>query len=129
MKIETRFSSINSSGKRIPAAIPFLKIKNKILGAKYELSLAFVSPEESRKTNKEYRQKDEPANILTFPISPSSGEILINPEKAQKDAPDFEMNFKKFLTLLFIHGCLHLKGIEHGSIMESEETRLLSLFA
>jgi probable rRNA maturation factor len=98
--------------------LPFEEIKNKVLGNKYELSLVFIGSTRSRKLNLTYRDKDKPANVLSFPLTKSSGEIFIDLNKT-----------KTFSTLhLFIHGLLHLKGMQHGGKMESEEQRLLKLF-
>ncbi len=86
----------------------WVKIKNEILGETYDLSLAFVDDQESTH------------NVLSYPLSPQSGEILINKKQAQKDGytpPE-----------LFIHGLLHLKGLDHGSRMEREEKRLIKYF-
>ena len=55
------------------------------------------------------------SNVLAFPLSKTSGEILICKEAA---AP-FSVGY------LFIHGCLHLRGLRHGATMEREERRLL----
>ncbi len=84
------------------------KIKNEVLGETYDLSLAFVSD----------KQSDH--NVLSYPLSQDSGEILINKKQAKKSG-------HTPLELL-IHGLLHLKGLEHGSRMEREEEKLIKQF-
>ncbi len=113
---------------RIPR-LPFLHIKNAILGSKYDLSIAFVSSRESKRLNTTYRGKDKPTNVLSFPLSKDSGEIILDMKVAQKEAPLFGMTQKKFLCFLVIHGMLHLKGLDHGSTMEREEKKFLKKFS
>ena len=101
----------------------FARIKNDILGKKYSLSFAFINAKKSRELNKTYRGKNQPTNILSFPLSKNEGEILICKEVARKDAPKFGKTFNEFLGFLFIHGMLHLKGMKHSSRMEREEKK------
>lgn len=58
------------------------------------------------------------SNVLAFPLSKASGEILICKAAAKPYSPAY----------LFIHACLHLKGRKHGATMEREERRLLERF-
>ncbi len=109
--------------------VPFVAIKEKVLGVSYNLSITFCTPEESRARNAAYRNKDYPTNILSFPLSDKEGEIYICLSVARKDAPSFEMSYNSFLRLLVIHGCLHLKGHDHGSTMEALEERHLKNFS
>lgn len=108
--------------------VPFLSIKEKILGKKYNLTIIFCTPKESQERNKEYRNKDHPTNILSFPLSETEGEIYISLSIARKDAKKFEMSYLKFLHLLVVHGTLHLKGYDHGSTMDTLEDTYLSKF-
>lgn len=114
------------SKKRKEFNLPFLDIKDKILGKKYELSLVFADKKTVVNLNKQYRDKDYTPNILSFPYSKNTGEIFIHLPTAKKQAPDFEMDFDTYLVFLFIHGCLHLKGLEHSSTMEEEEIKFLN---
>lgn len=108
--------------------VPFLPIKEKLLGKSYDLTITFCSPKESQEKNKLYRDKDYPTNILSFPLSETEGEIYISLSVARRDAKKFEMSYEKFLHLLLVHGCLHLKGHEHGSTMEELEDKLVKTF-
>jgi rRNA maturation RNase YbeY len=109
-------------------SVPFLSIKEKILGKKYNLTIVFCTPKESQEKNKLYRDKDYPTNILSFPLSDTEGEIYISLSTARKDASKFEMSYLEFLHLLIVHGALHLKGHDHGSTMEGLEDTYLSQF-
>lgn len=104
------------------------KIKTEILGKAYELSFAFIKVDEMQKLNKEYRGKDYPTDILSFPLSDTSGEILICKEVAKEKSKDFDMSPEDYLVFLIIHGLLHLKGYDHGEEMESLEKKYLTKF-
>jgi len=120
--MQNNFSVINSTKGKLPS-LPFVVIKNDILGEKYSLSLAFVNPKKSREINKKYRNKDNATNILSFPLSKNEGEILICPSVVKKETKKFNRNFKELLGYLVIHGMLHLKGMEHSSRMDREEKK------
>lgn len=96
------------------------KIKNVILGPSYDLSLAFIGSQESRRLNKLYRGKNKPADVLSFPLTTAAGEILIDRDLIQTPGR---------ALFLFIHGLLHLKGLNHGSTMMAEEKRWFALFS
>ena len=98
--------------------LPFDRAKEMILGKNYELSLVFMGDSLARKLNKIYRDKDKPANVLSFALDKHLGEIFINLAKVKTDTQ---------LALLLIHALLHLKGLQHSSKMESEERKFLTL--
>ncbi len=104
----------------------FEKLKKEILGKEYLLSVAFVSENKSREINKKYRKKDKAANVLSFPLSPASGEILLCKPVIRREAKNFEKTPKEFLQFLVIHGMLHLKGLTHGKKMERLEKKYFS---
>jgi len=114
---------------------PIDKIKDEILGKRYELSFAFIDKKRSRFLNKTYRQKDEPTDILSFPLEKDRGEILICKEMAKKKAKKFYLtmpelggSFANYLLFLVIHGNLHLKGMKHGDKMERYELTYYSRY-
>jgi probable rRNA maturation factor len=108
--------------------VPFERIAKAILGPRGEVSLAFVGPVRSRRMNLALRGKDKSANVLTFPLAKGRGEILIDLATARKHLAEFGLSERKFVALLFIHGCLHLAGRAHGARMEREERALLGRF-
>ena len=90
-----------------------------MLGKRYDLSLAFLLPTQMRKAMKYKKEKTKKtSNVLAFPLSKTSGEILICKQAAKPYTVEF----------LFIHGLLHLKGFKHGATMEREERKILSHF-
>jgi ssRNA-specific RNase YbeY (16S rRNA maturation enzyme) len=110
--------SITRLAKNTPKinGVFFGRIKDKILGKNYELSLVFTTKTHSQKLNRLYRKKNKAANVLSFLLSPNAGEIFLSPLA------------KKETVSLFIHGLCHLKGLSHGSKMDSEEKRFRKLF-
>jgi probable rRNA maturation factor len=119
----------NSSKSRLPfGKLFFVSIKERILGKKYELSLVFCDSVDSQKINKKYRNKNKPTNVLSFPLDEDSGEIFLDLEKTKFEFEDFEMNYKNFIAYLYIHGLLHLKGLDHGDEMEKLEKKYTKEF-
>ncbi len=106
----------------------FAQIKKIILGPKYELSLVFTSAKKIQKLNQTYRNIDNPTDILSFPLSKTSGEIFICKSETRKMAKEFDRSYDNFLVFLFIHGCVHLKGYDHGDKMEKVEEKFRKLF-
>ncbi|MFA5729658.1 MAG: rRNA maturation RNase YbeY [Candidatus Paceibacterota bacterium] len=85
---------------------------------KIELSIAIVNPQEIKKLNKEYRKKNKPTDVLSFgEIGGDITEIVICPEEVEKNGKDF----KKELTLVLIHGILHLLSYDHEKTKKEAE--------
>ena len=125
--LETKNLTVIRKNGTLPN-VPFLEIKDKLLGKTYDLTVTFCTPKESQERNKTYRDKDYPTNILSFPLDEHTGEIYICLSIARRDAKKFDMTYNQFLHLLVIHGCLHLKGHDHGSTMDSLEEKHLKQF-
>lgn len=117
----------NTTRAKIPK-IQFPIIKNKIIGEKYDLSIAIISKKKIQTINKQYRKKDKPTNVLAFELDKKSGEILICPEIIKKQTSLFEKKYTELFCFLVIHAMLHLKGYAHGSKMEKAEKQLLKKF-
>lgn len=120
--------SLRNMTKGIPPRIPFSRIKDAILEKKYELSLVLVGDKRIQTLNREHRGKDRVTDILSFPLDDCSGEIFLNVKRARMNAKKHDMSEHDFLYRLFIHGCLHLKGMDHGSRMDSTEKKFLKTF-
>ena len=101
------------------------RLKERILGKEYELSLVFIDAKLSRKLNRIYRGKNKPTNVLAFPLSKNSGEIFIDLDTAKIDSKNFDMKPEKFVKFLYIHALLHLKGMRHGAKMNRLEHKIL----
>lgn len=106
----------------------FGNMKDAVLGEKYELSVVFIGPKEMQHINKTYRNKDYVTDILSFPLSKTSGEIFICRQKADQKSKEYNREKSNFIHFLFIHGLVHLKGFEHGSRMDREEEKFRKKF-
>lgn len=107
-----------------------------------EIDVTFVDDEEIRRLNKQFRQKDEVTDVLSFPLgengqydrNPESGaallgDVVISLPRAQKQASDYGHSFQREVAYLTAHSVLHLLGYDHvnGGIeavrmREKEET-------
>ena len=118
---------INETKHKVPV-IDFDGIKNATVGKDYTLNLIFTDSAHIEKLNTIYRGKECPTDILSFPLSETEGEIYISPVEAAIEAKKFDRPYDNFISFLFIHGCTHLKGHDHGSIMEDIEIGLRQKF-
>lgn len=103
-------------------------MKNALLGKGYVLSLALVSSKEIQKLNRIYRKQNKPTDVLSFALSKNEGEVIFCEEIARKKAKAFLRAPYSYLSFLFIHAMLHLKGMRHGSKMEREEAKFVKKF-
>jgi probable rRNA maturation factor len=89
-------------------------------------SVRLVSDRAIRKYNKQYRQKDQSTDVLSFPSGggekpeylpeyPSQylGDILISVESARENAARYRIKLPQEIKLLALHGVLHLMGYDH----------------
>jgi probable rRNA maturation factor len=109
--------------------LPYEKMAAAILGTTYTLTLAFIGERRARALNLAHRGKSYVPNVLSFPLDESVGEIYICPRVAEKEAKKFGMSPTGYIGYLFIHGCLHLKGYDHGATMERTEQKYVRRFA
>lgn len=68
--------------------------------------------------NKTHRNIDKPTDVLSFPLEfdlphMPLGSIVISVDYAQEKANEFNHTLEEEITLLFIHGLLHLLGFDH----------------
>lgn len=103
-------------------------MKEKILGKDYELSLTFLPGSQIQKFSEKYKKSSDHKNVLSFPLDKDSGEILICLNSIRLEAKNFDRKPINHLAFIVIHSMLHLRGMTHGSKMESEEKRYMNLF-
>lgn len=120
-------TSISHTTRSFPR-LPYEKVTHEILGDNYQLSLVFVGEERGRRINLESRNKGYSPNVLSFPLSKTAGEIYITLAVAKREAANFDHSYQKHVLYLFIHGLLHLKGLDHGSKMDALEEKYLQKY-
>jgi len=118
----------NLTRRRTASRALFSKVAAHVLPG-WDISLVFVGPTKARTLNKQLRGKDYIPNVLSYVVGEKSGEIIICPSEAAKQAPDYSLPPTTYHLYLFIHGLLHIKGRAHGVTMERCERKLLAQFA
>lgn len=108
--------------------LPFARIAERVLGRSYSLSLVLCGDTLARRINTEYRKKTYAPNVLSFPLARNEGEIFLNVRKAEREARTYGFSKKERVAYLFVHGLFHLRGLQHGRTMESEEVRIMREF-
>lgn len=98
------------------------------MGDAYSLSVIFTTPKKIEKLNRSYRGKPTSTDILSFGLSKTEGELYISMPDVVRKAPLFYLSTKKYLEYLFIHGLIHLKGLDHGRAMEIAEKKYCNRF-
>ena len=113
-----------------------------------EVSINFVTDEAIHELNREYRGVDRPTDVLSFECDGYEGEddlapvegmafelgdIVIAPDVAEAQAPEYGLLFADEVSLLITHGLLHLCGYDHmeddeAEEMEARERELLTEF-
>ena len=96
-----------------------------------EITLAFVDNPAIEKLNKKFLNKDEPTDVLSFPINEKGsddlfylGDIIISVPYASWQSEDKNHSLERELEILTVHGFLHLLGFEHFKGMEEEEEKI-----
>jgi len=99
------------------------------VGLRGDVVIFVTCSEEMQKLNREYRGKDEPTDVLTFPsLSPRVlGDIAISAEIAAANAAELGHSTEAEVKVLILHGLLHLAGYDHETDdgeMRTRETTL-----
>lgn len=115
--------SVTNTATHPTPKVSFNRIKNLVLGEKYDLSIVFIPPRKMHTLNNTYRHKNSSTDILAFPLSKTNGEIFLCMQDVKKKAKTFNMTTSDYLNFLVIHGMLHLEGRNHGRTMEMLERK------
>ena len=103
-----------------------------------ELTIRIVESDESQSLNSQYRGKDKPTNVLSFPFEgpagielPLLGDLVIAKQIVEQETQDQNKTLQAHWARMIIHGTLHLLGYDHiieneALEMESIETSLLT---
>ena len=99
------------------------------VGLRGDVVIFVTCSEEMQKLNREYRGRDEPTDVLTFPsLSPRVlGDIAISVEIAAANAAELGHSTEAEVKVLILHGLLHLAGYDHETDdgeMQTRETAL-----
>lgn len=105
-----------------------------------QVSVTIVDNEEIKKLNKEFRGKDAPTDVLSFPMLEFDGagniidsdfdfdggeivlgDIVISAQRAAEQAESFGHSFLREMAFLTVHSMLHLLGYDHVDDPEGEK--------
>ncbi|MDQ5883140.1 MAG: putative rRNA maturation factor, partial [Patescibacteria group bacterium] len=76
--IETKNLEVKRITKGKLPSLPFVRIKNEILGKDYDLSITFVNKKTIEGLSNQFKGNKDHKNILSFPLEKTSGEIILN---------------------------------------------------
>jgi len=112
-----------------------LELLESICNTDRELELIIVNNKTMQEINLEQREIDKTTDVLSFPLEDFPhfplGSIVINSDLAKIKATEFGHELKDEITLMFIHGFLHVKGYDHeldNGEMREEEEKLINKF-
>jgi probable rRNA maturation factor len=97
-----------------------------------ELTIRIADEQESQELNSQYRGKDKPTNVLSFPFEappgielPLVGDLIICPQVVKRESIEQEKPFHEHFAHMVIHGCLHLLGFDHINEQDAMEMESL----
>lgn len=100
----------------------------------FQVDIEIVDSEASQDLNRTYRGKDQPTNVLSFPLELPDyveedliGDLVICAEIVAKEAKEQNKPEEHHWAHLTIHGCLHLLGYDHINDEDAEEMEALEI--
>ena len=102
-----------------------------------EVTIRIVDEAESQQLNFDYREKDKPTNVLSFPFQcppgielPLLGDLVICAQVVAREAQEQQKTLQAHWAHMVVHGSLHLLGFDHindadAEEMEAEEIQIL----
>ncbi len=103
-----------------------------------EVTVRLVDEAESQALNRDYRGKDNPTNVLSFPFEPPPGvalpllgDLVICRQVVEREAAEQNKPLQAHWAHMVVHGCLHLLGFDHIKDDEAEamEAREIAILA
>ncbi|MGM9951251.1 MAG: rRNA maturation RNase YbeY [Lysinibacillus sp.] len=101
-----------------------------------EVSITFVTNEAIHEINREYRDKDQPTDVISFALEEMGegeveiigegiprvlGDIIISTDRTREQAEEYGHSFERELGFLAVHGFLHLLGYDHMNEADEKE--------
>ncbi len=110
-----------------------------------EIEVSFVSDEQIRELNRQFRNIDDSTDVLSFPLGENGdydtnpatgakmlGDVIISVEHAAAQADLYGHGFEREVAFLTVHSVLHLLGYDHvqggleRAIMREKEEQILA---
>ncbi len=98
-----------------------------------EISLLFCDDARMRELNRDFRGKDKPTNVLSFPgpdlpeSAPVLGDIALGYETIVREAQEQGKSFADHTRHMIVHGFLHLLGYDHETAAEASEMEAMEI--
>ncbi len=103
-----------------------------------EVSIRVVDVDESQELNSQYRGKDKPTNVLSFPFEAPIGvpeeefagflgDLIICAPVVEREADEQQKELNHHWAHMIIHGCLHLLGYDHINDADADEMEALEI--
>ena len=128
------------------AATALAKVARELANPRLSASLLLTSDAEVHALNREWRQRDMPTNVLSFPmlardellaLAPDGppellGDVTLAYETCAREAAEKGIPLEHHAAHLIVHGLLHLAGYDHetgeteAAAMEALETKALA---
>ena len=101
-----------------------------------EVSVTFVDNEAIHEINRQYRDKDQPTDVISFAMEELGegeveiigegmprvlGDIIISTDRTKEQAEEYGHSFERELGFLAVHGFLHLLGYDHMTEEDEKE--------
>ncbi|HSG34052.1 MAG TPA: rRNA maturation RNase YbeY [Sphingomonadaceae bacterium] len=123
------------------------QVAPELANPRLEASLLFTSDARVHELNRDWRQRDKPTNVLSFPmlarqellsLAPEGppvmlGDIALAHETCAREAAEKGVSLQDHATHLIVHGLLHLAGYDHelssedAELMEEMEIKALAI--
>ncbi|MCL6250609.1 rRNA maturation RNase YbeY [Altererythrobacter sp. KTW20L] len=129
------------------AATAAAQVVTELANGRLEASLLFTSDAEIHALNREWRDRDKPTNVLSFPMLERDellclatdgppemlGDIALAHQTCAREAAEKGVSLEHHAAHLIVHGLLHLAGHDHeispadAEAMEALEVKALAL--
>ncbi|USE38358.1 rRNA maturation RNase YbeY [Endozoicomonas sp. SCSIO W0465] len=130
---------INSTSSQLPAQNELEQWAAAAVGQHFqeqrqeaEISLLIVDEEEGAELNRQWRGKEGPTNVLSFPADlpaelelPLLGDLIICVPVVEQEAIEQKKSLSSHWAHMMVHGTLHLLGYDHIDDQEAEEMESL----
>lgn len=132
-------AQVKKTAKKILNALGSDEIPESVLS----LSILFTTDRAIHLLNRDFRGKDKPTDVLSFPLlegdggalSPSLGDLVISLDTAARQSREYGVTLNQEVLRLMIHGILHLCGYDHEKVpakvashMRRTEQRIFEIF-
>ncbi|HXE08735.1 MAG TPA: rRNA maturation RNase YbeY [Acidobacteriaceae bacterium] len=104
------------------ALLRYLRLARAAVGIEGEVHVLLADNATLRRLNRQFRGKDKPTDVLSFPAAPSgvfsaekdlAGDLAISLVTAARQAKQFGHTLSDEVRVLMLHGLLHLAGFDH----------------